>query len=120
MKATLQPGITGDARHVVTVEMSPAHLPRVVLSTPSMIGLIEQTCLASVEDHLDEGETTVGTHVCVSHQAAAFEGEEVVFRTRLSKIERRRLTFDVQVEGPRGLLSEGTHERAVVLLDRMS
>ena len=85
-----------------------------------MIGLIEQTCLVSVQDHLDEGETTVGTHVCVSHQAAALEGEEVVFRARLSTIERRRLTFDVQVEGPRGLLSEGTHERAVVLLDRMS
>ena len=119
MRATLQPGITGEAQHVVTAAMSPPHLPRVVLSTPSMIGLIEQTCLASVQGHLDEGETTVGTHVCVSHEAAALEGEDVVFRTRLSKVERRRLTFDVQVEGPRGLLSKGTHERAAVLLDRM-
>jgi fluoroacetyl-CoA thioesterase len=76
--------------------------------------------LASVQEHLDEGETTVGTHVCVSHQAAALEGEEVTYETRLSKVERRRLTFDVQVNGPRGLLSEGTHERAVVQLDRMS
>ena len=120
MKDTLQPGLTGEAHHVVTAEMSAAHLPRVVLSTPSMIGLIEQTCLLSVRDHLDDGETTVGTHVCVSHQAAAMEGEDVVYRSRLSKIERRRLTFDVQVEGPRGLLSEGTHERAVISLDRVS
>jgi len=85
-----------------------------------MIGLIEQTCLVSVQEHLDEGETTVGTHVCVSHQAAALEGEEVTYRARLSKIDRRRLTFEVQAEGPQGLLSEGTHERAVIRLDRLS
>jgi predicted thioesterase len=97
--------------------MSPGHLPRVVLSTPSMIGLIEQTCLTSVQGHLDEGETTVGTHVCVSHQAAASEGEDVVYTTRLTAVDRRRLTFEVHVNGPRGLLSEGTHERAVVRLD---
>ena len=119
MRDTLQPGVEGESRHVVTPGMSPAHLPRVVLSTPSMIQLIEQTCLGVARDHLDDGETTVGTHVCVSHRAAALEGEEVVVRCRLARLERRRLTFDVEVEGVRGLLSEGTHERAVVLLERM-
>ena len=119
MRDTLQPGIKAESRHVVTPDMSPAHLPRVVLSTPSMIQLIEQTCLAAATEHLDEGETTVGTHVCVSHKAAALEGEEVVVRCQLDRLDRRRLTFDVEVEGVRGLLSDGTHERAVVQLDRM-
>ena len=119
MKSSLQPGLSGEARHVVTPEMSPAHLPRVVLSTPAMIGLLEQACLATAAEHLDDGETTVGTHVCVSHRAAALEGEEFVIRCRLSQVERRRLTFDVEVDGPRGRISEGTHERAVVALDRM-
>jgi fluoroacetyl-CoA thioesterase len=84
-----------------------------------MISLIEQNCLAAAQEHLDDGETTVGTHVCVSHQAAAAEGEEVTVRCRLSRVDRRRLTFDVAVEGPRGLISEGTHERAVISLDRL-
>jgi fluoroacetyl-CoA thioesterase len=68
----------------------------------------------AVRDHLDEGETTVGTHVCVSHQAAAVEGEEITIRCRLARIEKRRLTFDVTVDTPNARISEGTHERAVV------
>jgi fluoroacetyl-CoA thioesterase len=90
----------------------------VVLSTPAMIGLLEHTCLETVRTHLDEGETTVGTHICVSHQAAAYADEQVVMRCRLTRVERRRLSFEVEVDGPRGRISEGTHERAVVTLDR--
>jgi fluoroacetyl-CoA thioesterase len=120
VKNTLEPGLAGESRHVVTADMAPRHLlPRVVLSTPSMIQLLEQTCLETAAEHLDEGETTVGTHVCVSHQAAASADEEVVIRCRLTRVERRRLSFDVEVDGPRGRISEGTHERAVVALDRL-
>jgi fluoroacetyl-CoA thioesterase len=119
MKDTLTIGLSGEACHLVTKEMSAPHLPRVVLSTPAMIGLNESACLEAARPHLDEDETTVGTHVCVSHQAAALLGEEVTFRCRLAKIERRRLTFDVEVAGPAGRISEGTHERAVISLQRM-
>jgi len=119
MKPTLAPGVAQTARFTVTREMSPPHLPRIVLSTPHMIQLIEGTCLAAAKDHLDEGETTVGTHVCVSHEAAVGEGEEIEVACRLSKVDRRRLSFDVEVTGPRGRVSHGTHERAVVSLDRL-
>ena len=119
MRDSLQPGITNEATYTVTAAMAAPHLPRVVLSTPSMIGLIEGTCLQAAQPHLDEGETTVGTHVCVSHQAGAAEGEQFTIRCRLAKIERRRLTFEVSVDGSAGRLSEGTHERAVVTLSRM-
>jgi fluoroacetyl-CoA thioesterase len=119
MKDTLTVGLPGEARHIVTKEMSAPHIPKVVLSTPAMIGLIEYVCLETARPHLEESETTVGTHVCVSHHAAALLGEEATFRCRLAKIERRRLTFDVEVDGPAGRISEGTHERAVVSLERM-
>jgi fluoroacetyl-CoA thioesterase len=120
MKDTLKVGVAREARYTVTREMAPPHLPRIVLSTPSMISLIEGTCLAAGQEHLDDGETTVGTHVCVSHLAAVGEGEEIVVRCRLTTIQRRRLTFDVEVDGPRGRVSDGTHQRAVVSLDRMT
>ena len=116
MKGSLAVGITKETRHSVTKEMSAPHLPRVVLSTPNMISLIEGTCLAAASAHLDENETTVGTHVCVSHQAAVTEGQEFVVRCRLTSIERRRLNFDVEVDGPTGPVSRGTHQRAVVNL----
>jgi fluoroacetyl-CoA thioesterase len=120
MKDSLAPGVETEVGWKVTAAMAPGHLPVVVLSTPSMVGLIENTCLRSVVPHLDEGETTVGTHVCVSHTGVANEGEEVTVRSRLTAVERRRLTFTVEVASPRGVISEGTHQRAVIDASRFS
>ncbi len=114
MRDTLAVGIEREATYTVTAEMAPGHLPVTVLSTPAMIGLIETTCLAAAQEHLDDGETTVGTHVCVSHSGPAFEGEDFTVRCRLSELDRRRLTFAVEVVAPAGTISEGTHRRAVV------
>src|SRR6202022_253797 len=80
MNDTLKVGLTREARYTVTSDMAPPHLPRIVLSTPSMISLIERTCLTAAQEYLDDGETTVGTHVCVSHLAAVAEGEAIVVR----------------------------------------
>ena len=119
VKESLVPGISNDAHHTVTKEMSAPHLPVAVLSTPTLVGLIEGCCLLAATPHLTEGETTVGTHVCVSHDAAVYEGEQFEIRCRLASIEKRRLNFQVEVEGPRGLVSRGTHQRAVVDVSRM-
>jgi fluoroacetyl-CoA thioesterase len=100
--------------------MAPPHLPVVVISTPAMIQLIEGTCLLLAQDHLDDGELTVGTHVCVSHSGAALEGEEVTVACTLDTIEKRRLTFGVTVTAPSGVISEGTHQRAVIRADRFA
>ena len=114
MKDSLQPGIEHEAQYEVVDEMVPKHLSVPVLSTPSMIQLIEGTCLISAQSHLGDTETTVGTHVCVSHSGAANVGEEVQVKTRLREINKRRLTFEVEVLSPRGEICSGTHERAVI------
>jgi fluoroacetyl-CoA thioesterase len=118
MKDSLAEGISTEQTYTVTKEMAPPHLPVVVISTPSMIQLIEGTCLQLAQEHLDDGELTVGTHVCVSHQGAAMEGESVVVSASLDTIEKRRLTFGVRVTAPSGVISEGTHQRAVIQSNR--
>ena len=118
MKESLQPGLEATHRHTVTADMSPEHLPAKVLSTPAMIGLIERSCLVTAQPHLDAGETTVGTHVDVSHSGPAFPGEEVTIRVRLREVRKRRLDFAVEVSSPRGVISAGRHERAVIDLAR--
>jgi fluoroacetyl-CoA thioesterase len=118
MKDSLTPGIEIDQTVTVTDDMAPAHLPVKVLSTPSMVGLIEGACLAAAMPHLDSGETTVGTHISISHTGPAQSGEAVHVKARLAKREKRRLTFEVEVLSPRGPISQGTHERAVVDLSR--
>ena len=119
MQESLTPGIEETRDYEVLADMSPGHLPVAVLSTPSMIGLIEGTCLGLTQRHLDEDETSVGTHVCVSHEAAVNVGERIVVWCQLKAMERRRLEFDVRVEGPRGQVSIGTHQRAVIKTSRL-
>jgi fluoroacetyl-CoA thioesterase len=112
-------GITHQTQHTVTREFTTDHLSVAVLSTPGMIGLVEATCLTAVAPYLRERETTVGTHVCVSHEASVREGERFTIRCRLASIEKRRLTFEVEVLGQKGRVSRGTHQRAIVNVDRM-
>ena len=114
MKDSLTTGVRGQSHHVVDAAMSPQHLPTTVLSTPSMIGLIEQTCLTTVQAHLEEGETTVGIHVCVSHSASVSAGENIDIACELTEIDRRRLVFATIVTSGDRVVSEGTHQRFVV------
>ncbi len=114
MKDSLTAGVALAIDTVVTPEMSPPHLPVKVLSTPSMVSLMEQACLGAAAPHLDEGETTVGTHICVSHLAAANSGEVVTVSARLSEVRKRRLMFEVRAAVGDRVLGEGTHERAVI------
>jgi fluoroacetyl-CoA thioesterase len=114
MKDSLTIGVRGQSRHVVDAAMSPPHLPTKVLSTPSMIGLIEQTCLTAVQGHLEDGETTVGVHVCVSHSAFVSAGESIEIMCELTEIDRRRLVFATNVTSGDRVVSEGTHQRFVV------
>ncbi|MFT7646777.1 MAG: fluoroacetyl-CoA thioesterase [Candidatus Poriferisodalaceae bacterium] len=114
MKDTLQTGLEFADVVTVTDDMAPPHLPNKVLSTPTMVQLIEVTCLTGVQPYLDDNQTTVGIHVCVSHQAAAPSGQDVDVRATLSEIDRKRLVFDVQVLLGDTVVSEGTHQRFVV------
>jgi fluoroacetyl-CoA thioesterase len=114
----LNPGLTHEAHYLVTREMSPPHIDG-ILATFRLIGLIEDTCLAAVQPLLDEGRTTVGTRVEVTHVGAARAGETIAVRVRLATITQGRLlTFEVQAEAPAGVISRGTHQRLVV--DRAS
>lgn len=114
MRDSLTVGLSGTENYVVTDDMSPPHLPTKVLSTPDMIRLIEGTCLEGVQTHLDEGQTTVGIHVCVSHSAAVASGDSVAVAFEVTEIDRKRLVFTTTVTSGDATVSEGTHQRFVV------
>jgi fluoroacetyl-CoA thioesterase len=114
MRDSLAAGLTGTSTFDVTAEMAPPHLAVKVLSTPDMVRLIEGTCLHVAQQHLDDGETTVGTHICVSHVKAVDVGDTVEVSCELTERDRRRLTFTVRVEHAGQAVSDGTHQRFVV------
>jgi predicted thioesterase len=79
--------------------MSPPHLPVHVLSTPWMLGLIEQTCHDAARPHLPDHHTLVGTGVTLTHSAPAPEGSTVVVDITVLTVGRR-MTFDATVTIP--------------------
>ena len=86
-----------------------------VFATGFLIGLLEWACVQLVNPHLDlPAEQTLGTHIDVSHQAATPPGLPVTVTTQLQAVDRRRLTFAVQAHHGVDLISQGTHQRAVI------
>ena len=89
-----------------------------VFSTPHMIALMETTAWSSVEPFMDEGKSTVGTHLDIAHLSASPVGAHIVCESELTLIDRRRLVFRVTASDDAGLIGEGTHERFIVDIDK--
>lgn len=89
-----------------------------VFATPCLIGLMEEASQTSVAPYLEEGMTTVGTKLNVSHDAASPLGMKVWADSELIEIDGRRLVFDVKAYDECGPVGQGTHERFIVRLDR--
>src|SRR5919109_4251393 len=85
-----------------------------VLSTPSMIGLMERAGIQAVQAVLPEGYTTVGFEVHVKHFAATPKGKKVTARAELLEVDGRKLRFKVEAHDEDKKVGEGTHRRAVV------
>lgn len=85
-----------------------------VFATPAMIALIEGTAAGSVAPGLEEGTSTVGTHLDVAHSAATPVGMDVTCETELIEVDRRRLVFKVVVFDSKTEVGSGTHERFIV------
>ena len=91
-----------------------------VFATPSMILLMEMTCMDAVQPHLDEGLTTVGTLVNVKHLAPTPIGMNVVCDCTLEEIDGRRLVFSVEARDEKEVIGVGTHERFIVKADKFT
>ncbi len=86
-----------------------------VLATGFMIGLIEWACIQAVNPYLDwPEEQSVGIHVNLSHSAATPPGLTVRVEVVLTKVEGRKLSFQIHASDGVDTISEGTHERFVI------
>ena len=95
---SLEPGLKGSAETVVVHENTAAAVGSgalEVFATPSMIGLMEKAAMDAVMPYLAEGESTVGTEIHVTHDAALPLGFPVTAEAELVEVDRRRLSFRV-------------------------
>ena len=88
-----------EIRLTVTPEMAAPHLgpAGAVLSTPSMIGLMEQCCRQALGPRPPSGQEVIGAAVCITHEAACRVGEEILVRARRQGVQGARHTWEVTV-----------------------
>lgn len=86
-----------------------------VLGTPYMIALMEKATCSACESLLDEGETTVGTAINITHDKASGLGELIKACATLKAVDGRKLTFDViATDSKEDIIGKGTITRFVV------
>jgi fluoroacetyl-CoA thioesterase len=112
--------------HANTMEFTPEerHTAAVVgnaevVSTPSLIGFLEQTSHRAILPFVEAGEVSVGTRVEVDHLAAAFLGKPIQTLATVAAVEGRRVTFEVEARQGDRLVMKGRHGRAIVSRDRL-
>ena len=97
---------------VTAIQMGSGDLP--VLATPAMMALMENAAKLADKDELPEGCTTVGGHIASSHLKPSKIGETLIATAEVTKVEGKKIEFNVAAYAGETLLGEGTHLRFIV------
>ena len=89
-----------------------------VYGTPYMVCDIEETSRLLIQEHLDEGEETVGAHVSVDHLGASLLGMTSTVTAKIVDVEGQRVTLEVEVHDGMDLVGKAKHVRFVIDRDR--
>ena len=116
-------GATG----IFTLRVMPNHLANQfkdailpqVFATPMMVTIMENAALNAIRDYLEPGESAVGTIVNVRHLAATPVGHQVTATATVTKVDGRRIEFDVSARDEIEEIGTGTHERMLVDMARL-
>jgi len=91
-----------------------------VFATPVMVLIMENAALNAIRSYLDAGESAVGTAIDVRHLAATPVGHDVTADAEVTAVDGRRIFFKVSARDEFEEIGNGTHERMVVDLARLS
>ncbi len=83
-----------------------------VLATPQMIAWMEEAACLCLD--LEEGKTSVGTLMNVSHDMASPLGAVIEIHATLLEQDNRKLVFEVQAFQNDKSIGKGRHERFIV------
>ena len=119
--ANIVPGLRGEARTVVTRELTVQHtMPHMpaVYGTPYMIYLMEVAAADAIGAQLPAGWASVGVGVNIEHLAATPMGRTVTATATVTGTREKLVVLDVEAHDGVRLIGKGTHTRAPVELER--
>ena len=89
-----------------------------VFGTPFLCALMEEASWKSIAPHLEEGQSTVGTRLEVSHDSATPVGMKVWAESEVTEVDGKRLVLKVAAFDEKGLIGQGVHERFIITNER--
>jgi len=119
LKPELKTGVAGVQEFVVEVAhvIQFAGMPA-VLSTPSLIALLERTAREAISPCLPEGHSSVGTHINLDHLAATPLGSCITCSARVVTIDGRTVSFQLEARDKFEVIARGFHRRQVLDVKR--
>lgn len=123
MSTPFQVGMT----HEIKVKTGPEHSARHffqnlpdVFATPFLGGLMERASAELIDANLQPGEQSVGVSMNLKHLAATPLGMEVRVVTKVTAVEGRKLTFELEAFDAMERIGEATHERFIIVADKFN
>src|SRR3954452_18537516 len=85
-----------------------------VYSTPSMVSDIERTCKDFLAEYLTPEQNSVGMRVEIDHLGPTLLDSWVDIAVTVAEVDRRKVTFEVEVRDALDLVGKVKHIRFVV------
>ena len=110
-------GAKGSAEMLVTKDKTAAAVGSgslEVFATPWMVAMMELAACNALAPYYEEGQSSVGTKLDVSHDAATPLDMKVCAEAEVTEVDRRRIVFSVTAWDETGVIGKGTHERFLI------
>ncbi|MBQ9045369.1 MAG: thioesterase family protein [Oscillospiraceae bacterium] len=110
-------GAKGRAEMTVTPDKTAAAIGSgsvEVFATPWMVAMMELSACNALAPYYDAGQSSVGTKLDVSHDAATPVGMNVCAEAEVLEVDRRRIVLKVTAWDEAGVIGQGTHERFLI------
>jgi predicted thioesterase len=87
-----------------------------VLSTPSLISEMEETCRLLLKNSVlkDNEWDSVGTIVEIRHIAATPVGSKIILKANVESVDNRKVMFNVEAFDEIEKIGDGRHERFII------
>jgi predicted thioesterase len=85
-----------------------------VYSTPSMVKDVEYASLRLIQEHLDDGESSVGIRIAADHLAPTPLGQWVEIHLEVKQVDGRKVTLEAEIRDAIEVVGRAEHVRFVI------
>lgn len=119
MKETLTAGLESTKTYKVGEDRCLQVGKNKIYVTSALLTDVENTCADLLKEHLEPGETSVGTRIELEQTAPTPLGMSVKVHAQLRNLNGRLATFEVYVEDDKEPCAKALHSRFIVNQSQM-